>query len=78
MKKILNSVDNFRFRRRVAELVAAGMSRPAAEVRARSEIGKSRAAIKRGDWSDNITTRGREPSKSVGSLDGCRCRSRLP
>jgi hypothetical protein len=58
MKKILNSVDNFRFHRRVAALVAAGMSRPVAETRARYEIGKSRAAINRGDWSDNITTRG--------------------
>jgi hypothetical protein len=61
MKKILNSVDNFRLRQRIAELVAAGMSRPAAETRARSEIGKSRAAIKRGDWLDSITTRDAEP-----------------
>jgi hypothetical protein len=57
MKKILNSVDDFRFRRRVAELIAAGMSRPAAERRARSEIGKTRAAIKRGNWTDKIMTR---------------------
>jgi hypothetical protein len=57
MKKVLNSIDNFRFRRRVAELVTAGMTQAAAETRARYQIGKSRAAIKRGDWSDTITTR---------------------
>jgi hypothetical protein len=70
--KIMNSVDNFRFRRRVAELVTEGMSRPMAEARARSEIGRTRAQIKRsesalGDWSDKITTRHcKDPSKLHG------------
>jgi hypothetical protein len=56
--RILNSVDYFRFKRRVAELVAAGMSKPMAEKRARFQIDKGRARINRGDWSDNITNRG--------------------
>jgi hypothetical protein len=59
--KLFSSVDNLRLRRRIAELLAAGMSRPAAERRARCDIGRDRARIIKGatgDWRDTIMTRG--------------------
>ena len=61
MVRIPSSLDFWRMKRRVAELVAAGASRPAAERRARAEIRKAKAQLKDpsvlGDWRANHLTR---------------------
>jgi hypothetical protein len=61
--RILNSVDQARFDRRVAELVNDGMKTDDAKKRAGVEIGRERAKVRArikalgGDWKDQIVTR---------------------
>ncbi len=62
MPAFQNSIDQIRLRRRVEKLAAEAMGEPHAERRARAEIGRARAQIKRNEavmdvWADKIMTR---------------------